>query len=210
MNNIELKCTCGEVTGTIVGPTPRNGTRLVCMCDDCQAYAHFLERPADLLDRNGGTEVYQSAPARLRFTAGIDQLRCVRQSRKGLMRWYTACCNTPVANGLASARIPFASVVEPFYRHNDTDVLRAAFGPVRARTQARFGYGDLPPDAHSRAPLGVIFHAVRVLGRSWISGEHAPHPLFDESGTPIIEPRILSEEERDRLHLLADEWTASG
>jgi hypothetical protein len=209
MNSIDLQCTCGHLTGRLLDPTPRTGTRLVCMCDDCQTYAHFLERPDELLDRNGGTEVYQSAPARVRFGSGTDQLRCLRQSPKGLMRWYAACCNTPVVNGLASARWPFASVLEPFYRCNDEEVLDRAFGPVRARTQARFGYGQLPPDAHARAPLGVTLHATRVLARSWLAGEHDPNPFFQQSGAPVVEPRVLSADERQRLRVAAEQRAAA-
>lgn len=93
MSILGLRCRCGEVTGSVERPDQQSGRRLVCYCDDCQAAAHFFDRPEALLDRDGGTEVYQTAPARLTLEAG-EHLRCMRQSPKGLLRWYAGCCRS--------------------------------------------------------------------------------------------------------------------
>ena len=48
--------------------------RVVCYCDDCQAFLHYLKR-ADLLDAHGGTDivqVYSEAPPRLVGFARVD------------------------------------------------------------------------------------------------------------------------------------------
>ena len=43
--DLPLRCSCGAVTGTLRGVASRRGNRLVCYCDDCQSFAHFLRRP---------------------------------------------------------------------------------------------------------------------------------------------------------------------
>ena len=116
---VPLKCSCGSVQGVARDVSPKTGNRLVCMCDDCQAYAHHLGRAEHILDRNGGTEVFQLTPSQLTLTEGREHLRCLRLKEKGLMRWYAGCCNTPVANTLASPGmdrwIDFPKAL-PYYR----------------------------------------------------------------------------------------------
>ena len=199
MADLRLQCRCGSVTGVARDVTARNGTRLVCMCDDCQTYAHYLGRAADILDENGGTEVYQTAPAHLEIHVGHDQIRCIRQHPRGLMRWFTACCNTPIFNTVATPRAPFTGVLAPFYAHEDPDVVDRTIGPVRAKTMARWGYGTLPDDAHPRAPMSVLLHATRVLGSAFLAGKHKPNPLLGPAGEPIATPIILTEAERTTL-----------
>src|SRR5262245_3209733 len=98
-SDIPLKCDCGKVRGIAAGAGPSAGLRVVCYCDDCQAYAHFLER-RDILDQWGGSDVYAMALASVRITDGADELRCVRLSLKGLFRWYAGCCRTPIGNSM--------------------------------------------------------------------------------------------------------------
>ena len=59
---VELRCRCGEVVGLVENAAPQKVNRVVCYCDDCQAFAHQLGR-ADLLDAQGGTDIIQVAPA---------------------------------------------------------------------------------------------------------------------------------------------------
>ena len=105
----ELRCRCGEVRAVVTNPSPRTVNRVICYCDDCQAYAHRLGR-ADLLDSHGGTDIVQVAPASLAFVQGQDKIAGLRLSPKGLYRWYARCCNTPVGNTVSPA-IPFVGLV---------------------------------------------------------------------------------------------------
>src|SRR5208282_4092194 len=68
---IEMRCRCGEVRGTVTKASPRSVNRVTCYCEDCQAFAHQLGR-ADLLNEKGGSDVVQVAPAALTFTQGRD------------------------------------------------------------------------------------------------------------------------------------------
>jgi len=70
--------------------------RCVCYCRDCQAFAHFLGKVDAILDERGGSEIIQVLPRNLTFTQGIELLACMRLTEKGLLRWYAACCNTPI------------------------------------------------------------------------------------------------------------------
>lgn len=176
------------------------------MCDDCQTYAHFLGSPDTLLDSNGGTEVYQTSPSQIRFEEGIAQIRAMRQGPKGLMRWYTDCCRTPFANTMANPKAPFAGIVSNMYLHNDD--VDATLGPVLARTQARWGFGELPDDAHPRAPVGLILRSVRVLGTAWFKGRASPNPFFDNDGEPIAQPHYYTPAEREQVEIRAREWAA--
>jgi hypothetical protein len=165
-----------------------------CYCDDCQAYAGAIERP-DILDAHGGTEIWQTAPARVKIEQGREHVRCLRLSDKGMMRWHTSCCRSPIGNTMTSARVPFVGLMRTFIARDDvTDLL----GPP-LMTQARFAKGGMPDGAHKSATLGIVAGALRVLGGNFLTGAHKPHPFFDEGGKPVVAPRVLTPAERAAL-----------
>ena len=108
-DQVELRCRCGEVRARVTDASPRTVNRIVCYCDDCQAFAHRLGR-ADLLNAQGGSDIVQLAPATLTFLQGQHRIAGLRLTPKGLFRWYASCCNTPVGNTLTPA-IPFVGIV---------------------------------------------------------------------------------------------------
>jgi len=67
-----LQCRCGILKGYVVHSAGVN--RCVCYCSDCQAFAHFLGRPSEILDAQGGTDVIQTRPANVTFTQGPESL----------------------------------------------------------------------------------------------------------------------------------------
>src|ERR1700757_5235893 len=95
----ELRCRCGQVRGFVADASPDAVNRVVCYCEDCQAFAHQLGR-ADLLDAQGGSDIVQVAPASLTFIKGQNRIAGLRLTPKGLFRWHATCCNTPVGNTL--------------------------------------------------------------------------------------------------------------
>jgi hypothetical protein len=201
--DISLRCECGLVTGGATNVDPDRGNRVVCMCDDCQAYAHWLGRADVIMDANGGTDVFQMLPSQVKITAGHEHIRCVRLTEKGLMRWYAGCCKTPMCNTLASSRGPFIGVPHTFMDHASDGCSREeAVGPILARTQARYGHPPLPPDSHPSGPLWLIFRFGWQLLRGLLTGGYKPSPVFDASGKPIVEPTVISREERERLRRL--------
>jgi hypothetical protein len=197
---LPLRCRCGTVQGIATDLSPKTGNRIVCYCDDCQAFAHFLERD-DILDSHGGTDIFQMTPSQVTITLGADHLHCMRLSEKGLMRWYTGCCKTPVGNTAASAGVPVVGLIHSFVDHaahgrSRDDVLGAPIGFV----QTRFAVGRPPPHAGAMSLPALIVRSVRLLVGAWQTGKSRPSPFFNASTrTPVVEPRVLTRAERERL-----------
>ncbi|PWT84369.1 MAG: hypothetical protein C5B56_15765 [Proteobacteria bacterium] len=176
------------------------GFRFVCYCKDCQAFARFLDRP-DVLDGAGGTDIFQMPPARMKLTTGIDALRCLRLSAKGVLRWYTDCCRTPIANTAASPRFPVIGLIHSFTgdaagAHSRDEML----GPPLCRIYERSAIAPLPPNAPAPASLRVFAQrASKLLG--WgLRGLGRPTPFFDDqTKAPLCAPRVLSASERTVL-----------
>ena len=97
-----LECRCGTVRGLV--ENGRRANPIVCYCQDCKAFAHFLGRADEILDERGGSEVVQTLPQYVTFTQGAERLTCIRLSQSGPLRWYATCCNAPIGNTAASRR----------------------------------------------------------------------------------------------------------
>ena len=191
---IEVRCRCGEVRGVVSDPSPRTVNRVICYCDDCQAFVHHLGRP-DMLDEKGGSDIVQVAPARLRFTAGEDRIAGLRLSPKGLHRWHTTCCNTPIGNTLG-ASVPFVGLPAPIFDSSRRDdVIGAPTGALLGK----FAIGE-PPAGSTSTNLPLLFRVIaRIFGWKF-SGKTWPHPLFSrETRAPIHPVTVLSKEQRDAL-----------
>lgn len=98
MATISLACICGHLEGKLESVDLGKGERFVCLCDDCQAFARYLGQEKKALDPQGGTEIFAVTPSQIKFTKGLENLTCLKLSEKGMLRWYTSCCKTPIAN----------------------------------------------------------------------------------------------------------------
>jgi hypothetical protein len=194
-SSTELQCRCGKVRGRVADAAPGTVNRMVCYCDDCQAYVHELGR-SDLLDEHGGTDIIQVAPASLSFHQGAELVVGLRLSPKGLYRWYASCCNTPLGNSLTPS-IPFVGIVAQAFSQPD-----ASFGAPLGVAQSKFAVGT-PPTTSSAKNARMI---ARALGKvaSWrLRGKAWPHPFFDRASmAPNRAVRVLTRTERDALRPL--------
>lgn len=186
---IPLKCSCGVVRGVANNVFPGSGMRAVCYCDDCQKFARFLGRD-DILDEYGGTEVFQMPPADVKITQGAEQIRCIRLTPKGLHRWYTACCRTPIGNTL-SAGGPFVGMIHNFMGDDET-IRNQHLGPVQGYAHTRFAAPNLPAGRRQGVPWRLIMRTLSKLLVWKLKGKNRPSPFFDEHGRPVSEPDILS------------------
>ena len=195
--NHPLQCQCGTLKGTLTHPKSVN--RLVCYCRDCQAFAHFLGKASETLDAQGGTEVIQTVPANLTFTAGQEVLACVRLSEKGLIRWYASCCHTPIGNTLSDYRISFIGLVHTCLQTPEKS-LDSAFGPIRMRAFAKGAKGG-GVKSNPLAMMSGIFRMIAMLTRARVTGAYKRTPLFSpDTGAPIATPKILSAAEREAVY----------
>ena len=163
--------------------------RVVCYCGDCRAFAHAITR-SDVLDANGGSEIYWTTPSRMQLTAGVDQVRCLRLTDKGLFRWYAGCCNTPIANTMGNPGMPFLSLLTGFIDAPDPSVL----GPQQY-VQTERALGTLP--AHVKPSKILVRALISIIGAR-LRGHHKPNALFTD-GKPITVPRVLPSTEREAL-----------
>ena len=193
--NHPLQCRCGTVKGHVSDPQRVN--RAVCYCRDCQAFAHFLGRGGDILDAQGGTDVIQTLPARVVFTDGREVLACMRLSKKGLMRWYTTCCNTPIGNTLPDFRFSFVGLIHSCLENGGVP-LDASFGPVRMWINTKSAKGN--PAPRSIGVISGITGLLAMVARARIDGSYKRTAFFSvDSGAPIAVPKILSHDERANL-----------
>lgn len=189
MTTVSLKCDCGQVQGTAHDVSASDGTRVVCCCDDCQAFAQHLNHEAKTLDEFGGTDIFQITQAQVTIEQGQEKLQCLRLREKGLLRWYTSCCNTPVANTI-SAKMPFAGIIHSFMDVNNKDEL---LGPVRAHVQTKHAIGAHNyPNASEKFPLGITARIIRKLLVGKLKAKQSPSVFFGDDARPRVKPNILN------------------
>ncbi|HLD68466.1 MAG TPA: DUF6151 family protein [Pseudomonas sp.] len=194
-----ISCNCGKLKGRLEQTQGVN--RGLCYCADCQAFARFLNRDTDVLDQSGGTDVVQTVPKHLSFTEGLEHLACMRLSPNGLLRWYAACCNTPIGNTSANFKLSFVGLI-----HNclateaeaKAGALDQAFGPKRMQVNTASALGQ--PKPRSFGLLPAIPRIAGMLLKARLDGSYKRTPFFNpDSGTPIVTPRVLSLQEREAL-----------
>jgi hypothetical protein len=195
----ELRCRCGEVRGVVTDASPRTVNRVVCYCDDCQAFAHQLGR-TDLLDARGGSDIVQLAPGSLAFVQGQDRIAGLRLTPKGLYRWYAGCCNTPVGN-TATPAIPFVGIAVQAFDHGarrPDDV----FGPPLGAIMGQHAVGG-PPAGSTGMKLALMARAIRMVLGWRLRGKAWPNPFFrrDTRG-PIFPLAVLEQARREALRPL--------
>ncbi|MDJ0957576.1 MAG: DUF6151 family protein [Arenicellales bacterium] len=198
MIDLSIRCSCGSLHGVVRGVSSDRGNLVVCYCDDCQSFAHFLGRAEEILDAHGGTDIFQISPTCVEFKKGADQLACMRLTPKGLLRWYTNCCKTPIANTLPIYQIPFAGLIHScFDQVSANRTLDTVLGPVRARVHGRFAKGDLTQlNVHPKIPVANLMRVALMLVRARVHGDHKSSPFFDsKTREPRATPRVLTEEE---------------
>ena len=190
MTTVPIRCRCGREKGVVMDVAPDAVNRCLCYCHDCRAFMHHLDR-ADLLDAAGGADIVQVARARLRIDEGSDRLRCLRLTPKGLHRWYTDCCKTPVANTMP--RVPFAGLSRTSLDAPDPLLPKADL------IHGRSAVGGVPPGASAGLSFAAIARPGRLFAGWVVRGLGHPTPLFDRSERPTVEPVVLTPAEREKL-----------
>jgi hypothetical protein len=187
-----IQCKCGTVRSQL--ETTGVNNRLICYCTDCRAFARFLGRDADVLDKQGGTEIVQVAQPRLRFSQGANRIAAVRLSEKGMIRWYASCCKTPIGNTMSNPKISFVGLI---HSSLDRAQMNRDFGTTIAILNTDTALGDTKPT--QRGLLGVIARFIWIVFTTRISGRYKSSQLFDNSGSPRVIPTVLTPQELAHL-----------
>jgi len=192
--SIALRCRCGQVQGEV--DTDRTYARATCYCKDCQAYARFLGTPG-ITDAQGGSDILAMAPAGVRFASGLDQVACMALSEKGILRWYAACCRTPLGNTARGAKVPYVGMSTACFAATQ-DAVDAAVGP---RDRIILNSGSATGQVR-KTPLTFVTGGMRILANIIVRrlrGEGGA-PFFDaSSGQPLRTPEVLSAAQREAL-----------
>ena len=194
--NHPLQCKCGTLKGYVSPPDMAN--RGVCYCKDCQAFAHFLGRPGDaVLNELGGTEIVATLPKHVHFTQGLEALVCMSLSDRGLLRWYTSCCNTPIGNTPRDFKTSYVGLIHSCLAKRAPS-LEDSFGPVRMVLQTKSAKGQVKSTPMSN--FVTMLKVMKSVIGTRISGNYKRNPFFVEhSGSPIKQPRVLTNAERTRV-----------
>lgn len=187
---LNFSCQCGVVKGEINHTDILYGNHFVCMCDDCQTYAHHLGKANEFLDSNGGTDILPVHPAYLKFTSGIEKMRCLKLRENGLFRWYADCCKSPITNSM-SGKFGYYGFLVNAITTKDKEL-----GPVKARLMGKFGIPPLPEGTHQTVPPKFFGFILKSIFRMILKGLRTPNPLFDsKTFEPIVKPYILTNDE---------------
>ena len=181
MSSVELGCRCGQIQGHLTMPAVKTN-HVVCYCKDCQAFAHWLS-DQECLNSASGTHIVQVPPSAFHISQGQQQLACMRLSAKGLYRWYSRCCHTPIANTVG-AGFPMVGIIHAFIRSGQDSLpppmpvnVSNATAPVAANEQS--------------GGLIVLRDLSRILW--WkATGKNQPNTLFRQ-GKAVVEPQMASQ-----------------
>lgn len=184
-----LQCSCGTIKGVL--KNPQNANRAVCYCKDCQAFARFLGKERETLDERGGSEIIQVLQKNVVIAQGAEALACMRLSEKGMVRWYAACCKTPIGNTLANHKISFIGLLHNCLESSDRS-LQDSFGPIRCVVNPQGAIGEPKPKGYGGGAMLRWFAGTILKAR--FNGDYKLTPFFsNDTGLPIAAPQVLRE-----------------
>lgn len=204
LQHLDFKCECGAVRGVLHGASSRPGRRVICHCNNCQAFAHYLGRETQMLDDNAGTSVYQTDPSRFKITKGRERIACVNLTNKPMLHWYCADCRTPIAKTLSSARFAFLSLILTGFDSGKTNAL---LGTDVKHVATWSGAGDMSKvkKAGILGITAIIWDMLLRTTKAQLKPELGQSPLFDSNtGEPVTTPIKLTRAERLALDEKAD------
>ena len=183
-----IRCACGKFRAALAHPDL--GTRAVCYCRDCQAFAHFLGLPPGMLDAAGGTEVVAVGPRSVTFIAGVEHLACMSLTPQGALRWYAACCKTPIGNTPRDPAQYHVGLIRNCLEGVGID-LAETFGPVKMRVNRRGAKHRVEPvPRHTFVAAAAGYIASVTWAR--VSGRYRTTPFFKPGlAGPLVEPKVL-------------------
>ncbi len=186
--DVHFSCQCGMVTGALTRAGPQSGDHVVCHCTDCQKFASVLGAETRIFGAFRGTALYQGRCAAMSISTGKDKLACLHLTEKPTLRWYAACCNTPMFNTYANSRVPYITTL---LANCIPDEVEQHIGPA-------LGHLFLPSEAKAKAEFVSMSFAhlmrrffIRMI-KDLMAGDRKKSVLFDPlTLEPITQPHRL-------------------
>ncbi len=114
-------------------------------------------------------------------------LKCYRLSDKGVYRWVTACCNSPIFN--TQPKLPWAGIFRTAYK--DPAAL-SALGAIKARIYGKYALAGAPFKISEKISFKDKLVVMPFLIKGKILGMDKKSPFFrSDNVTPIVKPEIL-------------------
>ncbi len=189
-SDLTFACACGEVEGWIAQAGPREGDHVVCYCTDCQYFATHLGAGQRVLNAAGGTPLFQSRCARMHLRRGRDRLACVHLTKKPTLRWYAACCSTPMFNTYENGRVPYVTTLTA---NCDRERRNELLGPAIGHLFTNEAVSDLG-NVHRMSLATLMLRFFRRMIKDVVSGDRRRSALFDATTLePIAKPNRLAD-----------------
>lgn len=192
---MEIQCDCGNFRAELTQFPKNTPGRFICYCDDCQAFLNYLKRP-ELLNENGGTEIIPAYPVDIKIIAGQDVVKCVRLHSKGMYRYYTSCCQTPIAN--TDPVRPWVGFFRNMYTAKDANLLDRELGPVKTSLMGKYAKGTPPAGTAQTFDFKALTIFMPFIIKGKVLGKAKHSPFFDK-GESIVVPKVLTTEERSKI-----------
>lgn len=195
-DTLPFACECGKIAGVVEKANPTQGDHIVCHCTDCRDLVRHLGQEERVLDELGGTALYQSRCARMRLHRGTEHLASLHMTDGKTLRWYAACCNSPLFNTYANGRIPYVTtILANCDAEKRAELLGSPIGHVFAE-EATGDTSGLPKMSMAQLMRRFFKRMIKDI----LSGDRRRSDLFDaKTLEPIAKPRRLSPEERSAL-----------
>jgi hypothetical protein len=173
----------------LAAKTLKSGTYLTCHCRDCRAFQVALGR--DDPGAAAGVPIVQIGPAGMEITEGHEHLAALRLSPRGPLRFYAACCGTPIATTPSKLSLPFAGILADMIED------KSALGRVRAQVNITGADGKVTHRRIGRVVMALFANA----GAAIMKGERKRTPFFEAAtGKPVVEPVVIDKARKAEIY----------
>lgn len=149
-------------------------------------------------DAMGGAEFVATRAEHVVFEAGTEHLACLSLSEKGLLRWYAACCSTPIANTTRDWKFSYVGLIHTCLKA-DAASFERSFPKLQMRVNTSSARQS-PQRMLLKTAAALLGFMPRVIA-SRVSGSYRRTPFFaSPAGSPIVEVYVLSEAETERAY----------
>jgi len=186
----EIGCDCGKFKANLTAFPKNTPGRLACYCNDCRQFLEKIDR-TDLLDEFGGTEIVPVYPSEIEFSQGKEHLQCHRLTKKGLHRWKTSCCNSPIAN--TKVGFPWIGLFHSTYTATDPESL-TRLGNIKSRIFGRDAKEGAPFKISNKISFSDFLVVLPFVVKGKILKKQRHSPFFENDGTtPVCTPHVFSQ-----------------